>query len=122
MPVFFRPQGDSMAKRATQVETGKTRFELRFDDDVFRAVQGLADKVGVSVNQLMQGIARWAVSAAHPGEFDVSNGDTHRIPGVVWFGRDDVDSVPVLELDFTERRVVRDDFKRPQRKAAGKDE
>jgi hypothetical protein len=104
-----------MAGKKVMKENPKTRFELRFDTDVYESVARLADEVGVSLNQLMQGITRWAVANAHPGEFvgdhvrDAS-GDplvTRDQPGVVWFANEE-DNVPCFELDFTERRVVRE--------------
>ncbi len=117
------------AKQRTPTKTrddGRTRLELRFDDDVYQGVKALADEVGISVNQLMQGLARWAVSAAHVGEPDFDeHGDVHTRAqaGCVWFGNvTDAEEGPDGEvhlvnshvafvLDFTERRVVRDDWK-----------
>ena len=46
----------------------KTRFELRFDNDVYEGVRKLADEAGVSINQLMHGLARWAVRKLRVGE------------------------------------------------------
>lgn len=116
-----------MAKKtSTERDAGKTRFELRFDEDVYAGVKKLADDSNISVNQLMQGIARWAVGCGHPGEAMISN-EGHDIaeraqPGCVWFGdQEDVDvdgqgrahRIPAMiyfMLDFTERHVIRDDW------------
>ena len=105
--------------KATPLEMSRARLELRIDADVVSELQKLAERVGVSVNQLMQGIARWAVGHAHPGEADV---DDHGIIstrpqlGCVWFGKDETEAedeqgFPHLDpgyvafsLDFTERR------------------
>jgi hypothetical protein len=120
-----RPPSQSQKQR----DEGKTRFELRFDDDLYAAVKEAADKAEISVNQLMQGIARWAMEHAHPGE-EVFDHDGHEVrslaqPGCIWFGHDthvveiqmsdhpghvEEQIVPAevfFELDFTERNVVR---------------
>jgi hypothetical protein len=114
-----------MAKNAKRLkESPKTRFELRFDADVYDSVNKLADQVGVSLNQLMQGITRWAVEHSNPGEFVGGRvHDENDVPmttrdqaGVVWFG----DQSPVFELDFTERRVVRELTEKTEVKRARK--
>ena len=108
----------------------KVRFELRFDKDVFERVRDLAEGAGVSVNQLMQGLARWGVQRLRLGEpvrDDAGRVSHRRQPGCLWAGReasdvvtDDGEIVPDTSsygrgevyvcLDFTERRVVRDDL------------
>ena len=116
-----------MAKKKRQPEPeGKVRFELRFDADVYEKVKGIADDAEISVNQLMQGIARWAGERAVIGEpLPVMGGhSTKPVAGCVWFasasswgmGDDDGEGVPVCDgwplfcLDFTDRRVIRDEW------------
>jgi hypothetical protein len=109
-----------------QKESPKTRFELRFDAEVYDAIAQLAEQAGISVNQLMQGVSRWAVSCAHLGDPPILaagavENDAEPQPGCIWFGRT---PQPFLDekgkkigssaaevyfsLDFTERRVVRE--------------
>ena len=127
------------AKEPTaKVETGRTGVMLRFDDEVVNGIRKLADASGISVNQLMQGLARWAIKNGRPGE--PYNDSCGRLmertqAGCVWFGRpatppptleeqeeylahfggkrEDIDHWTdgqlLLALDFTERHVVRDD-------------
>jgi hypothetical protein len=111
---------------------GKARLELRFDADVAEATKQLAGKIGVSVNQLLQGLARWAVKNPRAGEPYYDEGGRLRereVEGCVWWGKahsvmdvvDNTDDMNVIghevdsghiacALDFTERRVVRDDI------------
>lgn len=105
-------------------EIGKTRVELRFDSDLYEEVKQLADEAEISVNQLLQGITRWAMKYAHAGEasFDGSEVNRREQPGCVWFGHDGVEytddegqpsaTSPELyfNLDFTERHVVKEDI------------
>ena len=102
----------------------KARFELRFDSDVYDGIKRIADEADISVNQLMQGMARWALEHAHVGEPEAGEyGEikTHEQPGCVWFGDtegivEDEEGNPrwaggprvFFALDFTERHVVRD--------------
>lgn len=123
----------------------KVRFELRFDRQVYEQVRRLADETGVSINQLMQGLARWGASALKPGEpqrDDNGYVSVREQPGCLWAGRhgrgkkissneffDENGREPMCDdelwerdvseygkgevyvfLDFTERRVVRDDI------------
>ncbi|MBL4702395.1 MAG: hypothetical protein JKX85_14180 [Phycisphaeraceae bacterium] len=119
-----------IAKRSP--DSDKTRFELRFDTDLYREIQKIADEAQISVNQLMQGISRWAVKTAHVGEGKLEGEGTSQDitttpqPGCVWFGREsDVaeytdskgeqnfyQTPPEIffNLDFTERHVVRENF------------
>ena len=119
-------------------DPGRTGLMLRFDDEVYAGVKKLAEDSGISVNQLMQGIARWAMRNGRPGEpYNDSDGHLRERlqPGCVWFGRPaspppDLSTRMMLaaedggspsdwdcwssgqllfSLDFTERRVVRDD-------------
>jgi hypothetical protein len=113
-------------KTSAEVQ-GKTRFEVRFDTDVYDQLKALADESQVSVNQLMHGLARWAVKHGHAGE--PHWGSQHELvsidqPGCVWFGNyegaeEDEHGDPMhipaqvyCSLDFTERRVVREDDER----------
>ena len=127
------------AKATTpKVETGRTGLMLRFDDEVVNGIKSLAEASGISVNQLMQGLARWAIKNGRPGEpYNDSRGHLveRKQEGCVWFGSpakpplsyerrvehaeyyggkpEDFDcwteGQVLLALDFTERHVVRDD-------------
>ena len=113
-----------MAKRNTSAKnTGKTRVELRFDTDLYDRVKELADAADISVNQLLQGITRWAMDRSNLGEPKYVHPqeaiETKHVPGCVWFGNadfktyDDGGYTPpeiLFSLDFTERYVVRDDW------------
>jgi len=114
-----------MARRKVKQDelTEKTRLQLRIDTDLANRLEKLADDVGVSTNQLLQGVMRWAVENAHPGEISKFGTviETRPRPGCVWFGRnaptsEDDESSVAFELDFTERRVVRE----PTPRAKGK--
>lgn len=126
-----------MARKArqTKFDDGKQRFECRFDQDVYDGIKELAEKTGVSMNQMLQGLARAALRYAHAGkeiEIDHDTGFKRVVDqeGAVWFGRggfnkpkpgidpedvagpEDLEWVPIdlfYQFDFTERRVVRDD-------------
>jgi len=117
-----------MAKLKKTADIGKTRLELRFDTDVYDGINKIADEAGVSVNQLMQGLARWAIAHANQGEasFDHEHKFYRKTPqtGCIWFGEpskevydhktgDIINTEPefYFQLDFTERRVVRDDVR-----------
>ena len=104
-------------------DEGKARFELRFDDDLYAAIKEAAEAAEISVNQLMQGIARWAMKHAHPGEEPYWLTDDLcgvAQPGCIWFGHSadveedrwgEMSRVPptlYFSLDFTERHVVRE--------------
>lgn len=128
-----------MAKKqaARERDAGKTRIELRFDDQLYKRAKDLADRAGISVNQLMQGLARWFLDRAQVGEpYRESDGSVRMRSqeGCVWAGnpgfrysdeerqrmaednecplsevpREDKGNI-IMFLDFTERRVVRDD-------------
>ena len=51
-------------------EDGKARLELRFEAQLAERVKKLAEDAGVSVNQLLQGLAQWAVENAVRGGAD----------------------------------------------------
>ncbi len=114
--------------KSVKQEVGKTRMQLRFDDDVYQGVQRVADAAGISVNQFMQGIARWAVDHVNQGEpvrhKDIMGGCMFRVeprPGCMWFDKDGGDygrayddagektfhyARMVFWLDLTERSAV----------------
>ncbi len=124
-----KPQSDSDVP-------GKARVDLRFDTDVLEKIKKLSDDAQVSMNQLMHGLARWATENVHPGEPFFPQGDkflqVRRQPGCLWAGKKNIryseeekmehlnmtNGESTLEdepgkvffiLDFTERRVVRED-------------
>lgn len=112
--------------------TEKVRVELRFDADVYERLKAGAEKAGISVNQLMHGIARWAGQNLELGEPRRDESGFVRskpVPGCVFFGRlghywneedhyhlapgeelegDGDPGVVHFALDFTERNVVRE--------------
>lgn len=102
----------------------KTRVELRLDSDLHTKIKALADEADISVNQLIQGVMRWAMRRANVGEAEMlayDHIDVTTTPGCVWFGnhRDVVidedgneflqEPELIFQLDFTERNVVRED-------------
>lgn len=123
-----------MAKQKLTRGDGKTRIEVRFDDDLAAEVKAFADEVGISTNQLIQGVMRWAVHNGYAGEPEPYLGGpegfipTRSCPGKVWFGQEeaepaesisfDDDGHPEMSdgiaayvafiLDFTERRALID--------------
>ncbi|MFA7238342.1 MAG: hypothetical protein WC058_15890 [Phycisphaeraceae bacterium] len=124
-------------KQAVGRDEGKARFELRFDADLYERIKSISDQAGVSVNQFMQGVARWAADHVHFGEphcvFGSSGGVvlSDEKSGVVWFGEEgvpgegdvvveDENGQPRIEgtgelgyvafaLDFSAARAVRTD-------------
>lgn len=99
----------------------KARLELRIDNDVALALRALADEIGVSVNQLMNGVSRWCVSNANAGKpYRIGPGiyDTIEYEGAVWFGKDGEpepgvartggDGFIAFTLDFSDRRALID--------------
>lgn len=134
--------GKKRAKRAAtkqppEVQSGKARVELRFEEEVLAGIKRLAEASDISMNQLMHGLASWAVQHGLPGTELIE--DTHgfitarRQPGCVSFGKPGnrytkdereelaaefgIDAKEVRDysgrklcvLDFTVRRVVRED-------------
>ncbi len=110
----------------------KSRLELRLDADLHRDLKALADRAGISVNQLAAGVLRWAVDHGRAGDPAVcpSTGKvmgTDDEPGVVWFGDEPEDprypdQPPcdlVFSLDFTGRSSIRKihDYIRPEDRA-----
>jgi hypothetical protein len=121
-------------KRTSPLEAGKARLELRVDQDVYDGIVALAMSVGVSVNQLAQGVLRWAANNANLGEVQQDEtGDlsTREQDGCVWFGREAGDCREedgsighdrgecAFALDFTERRVVRELVTRVSKREKG---
>lgn len=118
----------SKAGLDTGINTGilismeKARIDLRLDPSVHASLKRLSEESGLSLNQLLQGLARWATQTGHAGApnwiDDLDVVQTEKEPGVVWFGRNGInpDGEPMgggevlLVLDFTERSAVR----RPQ--------
>ena len=113
-------------------ESKRTPLMLRIDDAVLGKIKQLADGAEISVNQLIQGVLRWVGQYGNVGEPDrLDEGflRTKHQPGCVWIGKpgcrpeeldpedylpDDPPTKPFkgelhLFLDFTERRVLRDD-------------
>lgn len=105
----------------------KVRFELRFDAGLFQAVREMAERAEISVNQLMSGLARWAVQNGRPGYEGNPNAagwvQLQQQPGCVFFGREGYEADPdqvdprfagsdkgqvIFNMDFTERHVIRD--------------
>jgi hypothetical protein len=113
---------------------GKARVELRLDEDVYEGIKKLADGSNMTVNQLINGLVRWARDKGHIGEPERDDEgvlSNRRVAGVVWFGQtgyrlsiedkhqhseafeteapEFVKGEHYFTLDFTERRVVRED-------------
>lgn len=85
----------SKAKSKAAAKAGKVRVDLRIDPELMDAVQDLADRSGLSVNQLVGGIVRGVVPWAHVGladELVAPDGTAEEVfvldcePGAVWFG------------------------------------
>ena len=102
-------------------------MQVRLDPDLHADVKDLAERSGLSVNQLAQGVLRWAVENAVPGEPKIEPGGkfvkVRDVPGCVFFGRvgtlsrdepDDETTERVADfgrvvfgLDFSGRGLVR---------------
>ncbi|MCE5279352.1 MAG: hypothetical protein ABFD92_01980 [Planctomycetaceae bacterium] len=100
------------------MEKNMVRLELRLEADLARSIKKLAASSGMSVNQVMQGVARWAVDHAHAGMPVVSQDEelyTRKAVGVVWFGVEGKRGVGpephvVFAVDYSSGRVVREDW------------
>lgn len=129
--------GKKKAVRPVESAPSKARLELRFDNEVYEKIKLLADDAQISVNQLMQSLALWAGTYGHAGEpRRDAEGFLRNVnqPGCVWVGTlgwkpdelddhelawngEELSQIPEkdrkgtlnLNLDFTERRVLRDD-------------
>lgn len=101
-------------------EGGRTPFILRFENDVYEAIKDLAEQAGVSVNQFMDGLSRWAVRNVRIGEPVINEAGEvvgeRSERGCVWAGEiasqgDETKAEKPkgvwMSLDFTGRRVVR---------------
>ncbi len=82
-----------MAKRkkaAGASSDEKYRLEVRFDPAIGAGIRKLAEQAGVSVNQLLEALAQWAVVNGQVGE-PVRDGEgflgVHEVPGVVTIAR-----------------------------------
>jgi len=82
------------AKKTQERDPGKTRFEVRFDTEVYERLRMLADQIGVSVNQLLQGLGRWAVKNPRPGDptrtengLVIQDDSKETQLGAVWWGK-----------------------------------
>jgi len=53
--------------------SSKARLELRFEKDVYKGIKEIAEEADLSLNQLMEGITRWAIQYAHVGVPDIPN-------------------------------------------------
>lgn len=100
----------------------KARIDLRLDPKVHADLKQLADQSGLSLNQLLQGIARWASQNGHPGrptfhESGLFTGTADE-DQVIWFGETDEDDEPTprtdelhanvaFVLDYSDRAAVR---------------
>jgi hypothetical protein len=109
-------------------EGERTRVELRFDQEVYERIRSLAEQAGISVNQLMHGLARWATQhlvLGEPSRDELSRVCAKHVPGVLFLGRQWSEEERVINedgdvevevdkgaiwgvLDFTERRVLRE--------------
>ena len=122
-------RGASLAKN----ESKRTPLMLRIDDEVLGKIKQLADGAEISVNQLIQGLMRWAAQYGHVGEPTRDDDGilrNKRQSGCIWIGKDgwkpdeldqdewDPEDPPTkpykgelhLFLDYTERRVLREDI------------
>lgn len=70
--------------------TQKARCELRLDPVVHTRMKKLADKSGLSMNQLVEGILAWAGTNGYAGSPIVDEQQelikTKTLPQVLWFG------------------------------------
>lgn len=75
--------------------TKKARFEIRIDPDTHSALKDLSDQIGVSMNQVIEGILVWAAERSHAGYPSPINSQASAIdtdPGpAVWFGESGFD-------------------------------
>jgi hypothetical protein len=111
---------ESKKKKADKWEPpSKTRVELRFNNEVYTKIKSIADRADISVNQLIQGLARWAGDKAVVGEphvlgdtmdgFDVV--EVRNRPGCLYFGCAPHEASggmgkAIYVLDFSERYAV----------------
>lgn len=129
-----------MAKRKKAKGTAasggeKVAFQVRCERETFERVKKLAEEGGVSLNQLVHGLLRWAAANGHAGEpklrDDGKFAEVEPQEGVVYFGtpwswvdeyasKEEFDSGDpsgrrleggkyYFKLDYTARHVVRED-------------
>ena len=84
-------QSKTASGNSASENSGKVRFEVRFDEDVYQGVKKIADEAQISVNQLMHALARWATQNAKAGEPKLNHigmwmGETKPQPGTVTIG------------------------------------
>ena len=130
-----RTKSDTEPAKKESAEKG--RVELRFEQHVLDELKSVADQSQITVNQLIQSFSKKFLSHAHSGEpRRDEDGKIYNKPevGCVWFGEvgtkpDEGDEAAAfgmdmslkeferkylkgkiwMELDFTERRVVKRD-------------
>ncbi|QDU25606.1 hypothetical protein ETAA8_06760 [Anatilimnocola aggregata] len=95
-------------KKAEAVESDKVPFQVRFDRDLHQELVKLSEQTGISVNQLVQGMCRGALSSAQVGqwnEFGMMEGDkptrfliSKPAKGCVWFGSKGIFDSDVPEI------------------------
>ncbi|HWA99562.1 MAG TPA: toxin-antitoxin system HicB family antitoxin [Pirellulales bacterium] len=63
-------------------------FQVRLDADVHRRLKEAAGQGGISLNQLIQGVLRWAAANVRQGRPRMNNGEILSEPAseCVWFG------------------------------------
>jgi hypothetical protein len=91
----------------------KTRMEVRLDADINKGLKKLAKDSDISVNQLVEGVLRWAVKYGQagfrpvrlPGSDSAIDRDgeevfADEVPGCIYFGHD-------MEIDETANQIKR---------------
>ena len=127
--------GPKRKERPSMSDGGRQAVLLRTDADVHDSVRLLSDRVGVSLNQVLHGLVRWAAQHGIPGEAVRDKAGflrSREIQGCVWFGKlgcrardmdehlkeliyqmgdepEDDKGKYFFKLDFTERRVIVDE-------------
>lgn len=112
-------------KQGSAGRSRKPRFELRLDEALYTQVKSISEEADISMNQLIEGVLRWAMPMAHAGELRVDDDvEASRIPyrkgqsvpvqGCVWFGvapwvDDDGpnDGRFLFQLDYSGRSAVK---------------
>ena len=77
--------------RESEEQARAVAMQIRLDPLLHHQVKEVTDRAGISINQFVQGVLRWAVENAEPGEPFVPPGgkfvSRNPIPGCVFFGR-----------------------------------
>jgi len=71
-------------------EDGKVAFQVRLDADLHGRMREIAEKAGISLNQLLQGMCRGLIDHAHVGEGRRLKDGFHALrhtPKCVFFGQ-----------------------------------